>query len=538
MHIIRMQTQSVSICRQLLLTFVFLLPVFSTAQYSISKISFSQQNVFDTSIAGQNNFISNLANSIHYLTREQILRNALLYHSGDTLNQDLIKETERNLRALGFVGDVSTDIDTLNDSLVTLTIHTHDKWTLALSPSYKQGGGVRTFSLTLKDDNLLGYGQSLSLSYDYNSERTKVHGVEVIFSEPQLLQSRWKTKLQYKNSEQLLLASAAFERPYFSDKATWATGLYADFNKALVPTYVNGVKISEDYIVQENQNAYLSKSYGDETKLRTSLAVVRSYSTGSVLRVFDNLTMMNFSLDIMQRFFDERMYLNGNGIVEDVPKGFLGNLTLGKNFRFTQQNSPAYYLNVAWQHIPFSSEHFYFSYFIQQSIFLGGTDNGERTFNWAIVQNYKPVQTHVFICNVSGVFGSGWSPGRRLYLGTAKGLRGYPNYRFDGQRRLVYNFEYRLFSDKRVWIFKPGAAIFFDSGAAWNESESITSKQFYHSVGLGLRISNTLQQGLGAICIDFAYNFELKRLGEIIISSSIPINAFQGMGFTSPVTVE
>jgi hypothetical protein len=239
----------------------------------------------------------------------------------------------------------------------------------------------------------------------------------------------------------------------------------------------------------------------------------------------------------MQRDYTEQMYLNGNGIIEDVPQGFYGNVIVGKNFRFSHEDRPAWYVQAAWQHILFSSERFYLAYAIQQTGYLGGTGNSERTLFWSILQHFKPTNDQIYILRIESVVGSDWSPGRQLYLGTRTGLRGYDNYRFSGQRRLVYNLEYRLFRDERIWIFKPGAAFFFDGGTMCGESENLFSRRFYHSAGFGLRISNTKQQGIGILCVDFAYNFERKKFGEIIISSALPFSAFQGMGFSPPVSV-
>ena len=503
--------------------------------YRIDEIDIIRRDIFDTTVASEKTFIGPLANSFHWLTKERVIRNELLFTEYDMYDPALVEETERNLRNLGFIGNISTLVDTTSDSTVRVEVHTQDKWTLGVSPSYQQGGGVESFGFTMKDDNFLGNGQSISMGYDHHTDRSNPHGIETIFSERHLFGSRWATRFQYKNSELLRLTSASFDHPYYSDEASWAANFYTDYSDVRVPYYENGTRVSENIIGRQLQTAFYSSSFGDDLKWRPAVGIVRIHSSGPHLRSFDNLDLLNISMNVMRRKYHERAYVDNHGRIEDIPEGFLGNILFGRNFHLSHPDGPDYYLQSNWLHAISSGDRYYFGYASSLTTFLGGTGNRETTLDGFLLQYLKPRYDQTLVARLSGTFGFDWSPERQMYLGTTSGLRGYNNFAFAGQRRLVYTLEYRYFAPVSVWIFRPGATAFYDGGAVWDQDDNIHDQRFHHSVGFGLQIENTKQQGSGSIRIDLAYNADEKKFAGIIISSGVYFSAFQDIGFISPI---
>jgi hypothetical protein len=80
-------------------------------------------------------------------------------------------------------------------------------------------------------------------------------------------------------------------------------------------------------------------------------------------------------------------------------------------------------------------------------------------------------------------FDAGWQLDRdiQFFADGQNGLRAYPNFAFEGSRRLLFNIEQRVFLGREVLqVFEPGAAVFVDNG--W--------LQGYHGdAGGGLRFS-------------------------------------------------
>ncbi|MEJ2181343.1 MAG: hypothetical protein P8Y28_13145 [Gammaproteobacteria bacterium] len=69
----------------------------------IGKIIITRQNVFDPNKQEEDVFLFNLANSFHAVTRESIIQDQLLFQSGNPYSHRLIMESERLLRANGYL---------------------------------------------------------------------------------------------------------------------------------------------------------------------------------------------------------------------------------------------------------------------------------------------------------------------------------------------------------------------------------------------------------------------------------------------------
>ena len=77
----------------------------------IRSIEIERQDIFPAVAAQQSRSLYTWANYFHIKTREHIIRNELLFSEGDTLDQELLSESERKLRALAFLGEAEISIE-------------------------------------------------------------------------------------------------------------------------------------------------------------------------------------------------------------------------------------------------------------------------------------------------------------------------------------------------------------------------------------------------------------------------------------------
>ena len=83
------------------------------------------------------------------------------------------------------------------------------------------------------------------------------------------------------------------------------------------------------------------------------------------------------------------------------------------------------------------------------------------------------------------------------------GLRAYPDFAFEGSRRIILNAEHRVFLGRELLqLFGPGAAVFADSGQAVDGS----FRGMKTDSGAGLRIG-IARLNAALIRIDWAYAF-------------------------------
>ena len=101
----------------------------------IKRITIIRKNIFDDELMRRSHFYYRWANSVHIKTRESVVRRELLYHVGDTLDVVKVIETERNLRLMGFIGEVITSPKRDGFNGVDLAITITDLWTTKIASS-------------------------------------------------------------------------------------------------------------------------------------------------------------------------------------------------------------------------------------------------------------------------------------------------------------------------------------------------------------------------------------------------------------------
>jgi hemolysin activation/secretion protein len=97
------------------------------------------------------------------------------------------------------------------------------------------------------------------------------------------------------------------------------------------------------------------------------------------------------------------------------------------------------------------------------------------------------------------------------------------------------NAEYRLLPGFNILNFNFGAVAFYDIGAVWNQSQKLPQTRFHSSAGIGLRVSGgagKIDQGL--FRIDLAYNFDQRKLAQIIFSTQEAFDVFGSLDYQPP----
>lgn len=523
-----------------LLALLQLLPPSAEAQntsrpYRIDTIIVHRRNVF----GARSGWLGSVANSLHVLTREEVIRQELLLEPGDQPDQDLLDESERNLRALGIIGDVAVIPDTLPGRRVHVHVYAHDRWTLGLKPSYKQEGGVRDMRLMLNDDNFIGSGQSFTLGYNYRSDRDNPSGEEIDWVNRRLFGSRLGMNLQYRNSEDDVLGSIDLERPFFSDETPWAGGVSASKERERLRIYQGDVLTLTEHRRSEVETLWGALSSGTNTKYRFGAAYVRSRADRGSLpsSALDQLDLLTMGVALSERKFYKGRFIENFGRVEDVPLGYLVSLIGGPNIRFSPAAKSDAFVRLDGNYALGGNQEWYLNLGFSASTFFDGGEARDALLQPEITGFWRAGTLTTLVWHFLYSRGLNWATGRQFLLGSPTGLRGYDAAAFSGTQQALVNFQYRLFSRLSLWIFRIGGALFLDSGTAWGGSLPVWSQRLHSSAGIGLRIENAAQQGPGLVSIDLPFNFDEHRFTEIAISSTQLFQAFADLAFIPPTSI-
>lgn len=133
----------------------------------VGSIQVQLQDIFaydEVAVArGINRLLRRSMNAAHVTTREWVVRSELLFDTGDPYDPALLAESERNLRAAGFLSHVAvTAIDTTADGRVNVLVTTKESWTLEAGVSFAVASSDdQRWRVTLADENFIGYGFEL-----------------------------------------------------------------------------------------------------------------------------------------------------------------------------------------------------------------------------------------------------------------------------------------------------------------------------------------------------------------------------------------
>ncbi len=162
-----------------------------------------------------------LMNGLHTKTRAHVLRRELLFREGDPYRPELLAETERNLRELGYLNSISVAAeDTSADGRVRIRVRVRDSWSLKTNLSYtRSAAGDTRWSMTLSEANFLGQGMTLGagLGADENSAFSNFW-----FRRSRLTAAHLVVGADYSQRGDGHIRAAFISRPFYSLAGKWS----------------------------------------------------------------------------------------------------------------------------------------------------------------------------------------------------------------------------------------------------------------------------------------------------------------------------
>src|SRR5262245_48329218 len=137
----------------------------------VGTIYIDAQDIFDINNPKEDKVLFRAANRLHITTRDSVVREQLLFRSGDLYSARLLQESERILRSARYLYDASVRPIAHHDGRVDVAVTTRDVWTLNPGISFGRHGGANTYGFELEELNMLGSGTSLALSHKSGIDR-------------------------------------------------------------------------------------------------------------------------------------------------------------------------------------------------------------------------------------------------------------------------------------------------------------------------------------------------------------------------------
>lgn len=472
----------------------------------ISAIEFDLNNVFDLNEKGTF-WLHRFANYSHIVTKEETIRDDLLFSESAPLYLSELAETERLLRSRRYLRDAKVEVTRYcsDDNSVIVRVSTWDNWSLLPKIDFSSEGGETKYSLGIAEDNLLGTGNQIHLDYAKDSERT---GYLLSFASPNIFGSHWNTLVSYANNSDGENYQFALQRPFYRLDSAWAFNFDILKNKEQVT----------DYLLAESVNEYDRTRHQVESSAGFKLAargqsiqrllfgvtledVAFSEQTDTVLPLpaERNLSALWLEYQLLQDDFYKLYNINQFNRIEDINAGWQVRLRLGYLQPWLGADEDGlqlkFTLDKAWQ---LGVDTWLFSELSYDR--LAWKNIRQELWHLALQVNHQLNARNSIMASLSAERGRNLFADEALYLGGDSGLRAFPLYYQRGDNRMVATAEYRHYTDWNLWqIFDVGFAAFTDVGRSWGTANRFEQAQTLNGnagiddkilfgVGVGIRL--------------------------------------------------
>jgi hypothetical protein len=500
----------------------------------IDTILVNRSNVFPADVE-EGSWLFRLMNSIHVTTQEYVIRNELLFESGQPLDTALVAESERNLRRKQIFRELSFDTVRVGDRLA-VRVDTRDGW--SLKPKFKLGAasdGTVTYTLGVNEINLLGTGNQAFVAYEKQVDR---EGWNLSASFARLFGSNLDARGNYAGLSDGKNGNWYLGFPLRSLRAKGGlehNGLAANQNVIRYRVDASGedstvfrreavlLDLVATTALVTRRNAFWRLGVRGEFRKEgyargDSIGTVAPSIPDSLYGVFGGFIEVNRA-----RYWAVSR-LNGFG-TEDVDLS--SRVRIGVDFALSglgyERTGIGPSIRAAGG-IPFPAG------------FVWGAVDANALWNSAgldsarilasLAGGYKPGEKHALVAQVQAGLLENTPPGSEFDLGYQNAPRSWVPHAFVGTRTLWSTFEYRWFAFQNVLNLADVAlAGFVDYGGAWYEDQD---RRFGGNVGFGLRAGSALATVATTGRIDFGWRFgdDPGEKSEFVVSF--------GSGFVFP----
>lgn len=426
-------------------------------------------------------------------TRDDVILRELLFAVGDRADSATLAETERNLRALLFLGRPEVRLVPTGDGTVRAVVAVVDLYARAVSPLLSGDTDEVSVGAVALDFNLLGRGQTAQVTLFHDA--ISGNRASTRYRDPRLRGSRLSLSADAGLSGEGHDLALSLALPFWSLATPWAWGGAVASSRARLRLYAGGHLAARYDDRVDAGSLWLVRSYGESWKVRPGLRLAVSDRTFRAHPPFtyapaDRRRLLpSLSLTLWRPRYATTRFLNLLGPVEDLQVGSW--LAAGAGLSLAALRSdrsfPFLSLTLSPRHA-FADDWYLFGT-------LGASTRWRAGGYWNLVTSSRLFAYHRFPAwpgAPTAALRLGYDTlsrpedeGSQYLLGVDAGLRGYGPRRYDGTRRLLAGLELRpVFARRPSWSL--GAALFADAGAAWTPRAS--RRVLRPAAGVGLRL--------------------------------------------------
>jgi len=293
-------------------------------------------SIFETARLPQSR-AARFGNSVHMSTRKSVIKNQLLFKSGEHVNAEKIADNMRILNDLPYISGARIVVSetTPGSDTVDIIVITKDNWTIGASLIIID---LTRYRGSLYDANFLGSGDRLAIFWSINYNRApffRFDGITYTFTNISSSFIDATISLTQDDDGNATLLTQ-LSRPFFSYSTKLAGGISFTLAQTVSPLNNNPSQVAT-YHQEGGWLGLSSQLSSSDPSFRLVVAQsvgVRNYLSRPEITpdsnvVFSNSTTFLTNLQISRNKYYNADYILQFGKPETFPYGFLGQVTVG-----------------------------------------------------------------------------------------------------------------------------------------------------------------------------------------------------------------
>jgi hypothetical protein len=473
---------------------------------TIMNIGFHTASMFAPSIEeiqySTRSKLERIGRMLHFSTSEMVIRNNLLFKSGENLDPFLMADNERLLRQLSYLEDARILIfeNAINPEGVDVLVITQDRWARGFDMNFSE---IDRGEFEFYNKNVLGLGQEFGLNLLFNAAEDNNIGFRTGIKLNNIGRTFLTSGVSYRNAFGSTVLNIRSGRNFITPSMKYAGGLAFTSSK-LIDDYVFP---DSSFLNQRLDFNFYDYWFGrsfqlqDRDEKRNNLFITTRYNRnifydrpeiGENIRYqFHNRDIFLLGLTYTSLGYLKSRYIYGFGPTEDIPLGFKFETIAGYE---DNQFFPRWYgsLNIS------RSNYFNRVAYLQSNVSLGGFLNDgsfeqgmlklESTGFSSLISVNGHYMRQFFHLNFTRGFAR--FEDELINISNMYGIRGLRSERLRGTRKLILQAETMFYSRRNWYGFRYALYSMVDLGWIGTGSNLISSEGFYGGLGAGMRVRN------------------------------------------------
>jgi len=497
----------------------------------IRNIEVQRLNVFGSNINNPEkisnvNQITNILNKTHVNTIERIIRNNLLFKTGDAISPLTLSDNERILRELSYINDARIFVVPVSEEEANIIVVTKDIYSIGFDVSLSE---LKKGNFAVFDRNLIGLGHSIEFDMPFDFEETPNHfGFGFIYSVNNISHSFIDFKTFYVNGLGKKTYGFNINRPLVAYSTKYAGGISLGRMHTTEDLDTMAVAYPLSYALQDY---WLLRSFPLNSSSVKRLIIGARYYNNNIFErpfIFEDSyhSLQKYSVFLWSISYSRQQYYKTNliyayGRTEDIPFGALVRVTAGKEIN--EFGNRSYFgFDASTGRSILGLGYFYAGmavggYWSENEIEQGVISTNINHFTNLITLGKYRMRNFV---NLNYVRGVNRFTDEYLNFASENGFAGFRNDTIRGSQRFSAGVESALFCPSELWGFKFVVYGFADMGLLKGTNVFLSHNFNLTSVGLGLRVRNenlvfpTLQIRLAY----FPSQPEFSRINNAVLS--------------------